>query len=80
MSVSERLFVYLPFEHSESVADQARAVALVQDLGNPQWTRFAQLHQRIIERFGRFPHRNGALGRVSTEAESAFLLEPDSGF
>ncbi|CAN5271584.1 DUF924 family protein [soil metagenome] len=80
MSAAERLFLYMPFEHSESLIDQDRAVALVQTLGNDDWAHFARMHQQIIARFGRFPHRNAALGRVSTEAELAFLSEPDSGF
>ena len=80
MSASERLFLYLPFEHSELLADQDRAVGLVQALDNDEWTRFARAHQKIIERFGRFPHRNATLGRASTEAKLAFLQEPDSGF
>ena len=70
---SERLFFYLPFEHSESEADQARAVALVDSLGDPDLTRWAKLHADIIRRFGRFPHRNTVLGRTSTREEQAFL-------
>jgi uncharacterized protein (DUF924 family) len=70
---SERLFFYLPFEHSESLADQERAIALVDSLGDPDLTRWAKLHADIIRRFGRFPHRNTALGRVSTHEEQAFL-------
>ena len=70
---SERLFFYLPFEHSESEADQARAIALIAALGDADLTRWAQLHADIIKRFGRFPHRNTALGRTSTREEQAFL-------
>jgi uncharacterized protein (DUF924 family) len=70
---SERLFFYLPFEHSESVADQERATALIGTLGDPDLTRWAELHADIIRRFGRFPHRNSALGRASTHEEQAFL-------
>ena len=66
---SERLFFYLPFEHSESLADQERAVALIGTLGNPDLTRWAELHADVIRRFGRFPHRNSALGRASTREE-----------
>lgn len=81
----QRQFLYLPFEHSESLQDQARSVALFQALalehpaqaGLVEW---AQRHQVIIERFGRFPHRNAALARTSTQAEVAFLAEPGSGF
>ena len=70
---SERLFFYLPFEHSEILADQERAIALIGTLGDPDLTRWAELHADIIRRFGRFPHRNSALGRASTREEQAFL-------
>lgn len=70
-----RLFMYLPFEHAESPTDQARAVALIEALGNPDWTRYAKAHQEVIGRFGRFPHRNAALGRRSSASEQAFLAE-----
>jgi uncharacterized protein (DUF924 family) len=76
----ERLFMYLPFEHSEDMADQERSVALFPALGNETWTDSAVRHRDIIARFGRFPHRNAALGRASTPQELAFLLEPDSSF
>ena len=70
---SERLFFYLPFEHSESTADQARALVLIGAMGDADLTRWAQLHADIVQRFGRFPHRNTALGRTSTREEQAFL-------
>lgn len=70
---SERIFFYLPFEHSEDPADQERAVALVRALGDAELLKWAELHADIIRRFGRFPHRNRALGRASTPAEQAFL-------
>jgi uncharacterized protein (DUF924 family) len=70
---SERLFFYLPFEHSESLADQERAVALVGKLGNPDLTRWSELHADVIRRFGRFPHRNSALGRATTGEEQEYL-------
>lgn len=75
-----RLFVYLPFEHSEAIEDQDRSVALIEALGDPEWTRYAFAHRDIIRRFGRFPHRNAAVGRVSTSDELAFLSEPGSSF
>jgi uncharacterized protein (DUF924 family) len=75
-----RMFLYLPFEHSEDLADQDRAVALFEDLGDPDGLDFAKKHRRIIARFGRFPHRNRILGRESTPEEEAFLKEPDSSF
>lgn len=69
-----RPFFYLPFMHSESLADQERSVELNQALdANTQ--RFAVLHRDIVKRFGRFPHRNAALGRLSTPEEQRFLDE-----
>lgn len=67
-----RLFFYLPFEHSEALADQERAVALIAPLGS-EYADFARLHLDVIRRFGRFPHRNAILGRASTPQERAFL-------
>jgi uncharacterized protein (DUF924 family) len=77
---TERLFLYLPFEHSEDLADQDRAVALFAALGNPEWLDYAERHRTIIRRFGRFPHRNAVLGRRSTREEETFLQEPGSSF
>lgn len=83
----ERCFVYLPFEHSESVSEQERCVALYTALAaeHPEdrsvdLTTYAEQHAAIIRRFGRFPHRNGILGRTSTAEEAAFLTQPGSGF
>ena len=71
-----RIFFYLPFEHSESLEDQKRALALHRErLHGPDADRWARLHLDIIERFGRFPHRNAALGRATTPEEQAFLDE-----
>ena len=75
-----RAFVYMPFQHSEDAGDQARSIELFTKLGNPLNLDFALRHQAIIERFGRFPHRNAVLGRRSTEEELAFLKEPGSSF
>ena len=69
----QRLFFYLPFEHSEAMADQDRCCALVKALGNPDLLHWAELHADIIRRFGRFPHRNAVLGRTTTPAEKAYL-------
>jgi uncharacterized protein (DUF924 family) len=76
----EKPFVYLPFEHSESLADQDLSVALFEGLRDiPHHARkngaidYAWRHRVVIQRFGRFPHRNAALGRVSTPAEQAWL-------
>lgn len=80
----ERWFVYLPFEHSEVLADQDDSVRLFSALDWHEPTRLsiksAHRHREIVERFGRFPHRNVILGRVTTEEESRFLLEPESSF
>ncbi len=74
----ERSFFYLPFEHSEVLADQERCVALARATGNADTLKWAQLHADIIRRFDRFPHRNAALGRTTTAEEQAFL--DDGGF
>ncbi|MFT3763610.1 MAG: DUF924 family protein [Pseudoxanthomonas sp.] len=68
-----RLFFYLPFEHSEDMADQRRALELFAALGDAGYLRYAQAHLDTIARFGRFPHRNRALGRRSTPQEQAWL-------
>lgn len=75
-----RLFLYLPFEHSEDLRDQDRSVALAESLANPEHLRYALRHREIIARFGRFPHRNVTLGRASTAEELEFLKEPYSSF
>jgi uncharacterized protein (DUF924 family) len=72
MSREERYFVYLPFEHSEDSEDQALSVRLIGELGNEDWTRYTLAHQSIINRFGRFPHRNAVLGRASRPEELPF--------
>jgi uncharacterized protein (DUF924 family) len=74
----ERLFFYLPFEHSETMDDQERCCALFRALGDADLLRWAELHADIIRRFGRFPHRNAVLGRTTTPAEKSFL--DDDGF
>ena len=80
----ERLFVYLPFEHSESLEDQVRACELTKPLEAFPETfdayRYAVAHRDIIQRFGRFPHRNAILGRPSTPEEIEFLKQPGSSF
>jgi uncharacterized protein (DUF924 family) len=73
-----RLFFYLPFGHSEELADQERAVALSAGLG-PEVTKYSLEHRDIIKRFGRFPHRNAVLDRTSTADELAFLSEGGFG-
>ena len=68
-----RQFFYLPFMHSESIIDQERCVALCHSLPDPGTLPFAREHERIIRRFGRFPHRNAVLGRHTSPPEQAFL-------
>jgi uncharacterized protein (DUF924 family) len=68
-----RHFLYMPFMHSEVLADQERCVSLFKSLGNGESARYAIEHRDIIARFGRFPHRNKVLGRGSTPGELAFL-------
>ncbi len=80
LSSDERLFLYLPFEHQESVDAQARSVELFSGLDDPELTKYAQAHKDIIDRFGRFPHRNAILGRISTAEEMEFLKGQDNSF
>ena len=80
----ERQFLYLPFEHSENLADQDLGVERMRSLEAFPETRglteWAERHRVIIRRFGRFPHRNAALGRPSTAEETEFLKQPGSSF
>jgi uncharacterized protein (DUF924 family) len=86
----QRVFFYLPLEHSESIADQDRAVRLFTHLRDEvpvalrepfaNFLNYAQRHRDVIARFGRFPHRNAVLGRSSTAEEIAFLQQPGSSF
>jgi uncharacterized protein (DUF924 family) len=80
----ENIFLFLPFEHSEKLDDQNQSVALADGLppgeAFDRVRRIARRHREIVERFGRFPHRNVVLGRVSTAEEIAFLQEPESSF
>jgi uncharacterized protein (DUF924 family) len=69
----ERKFFYLPFEHSENLADQERSLALWRRASGGTPDRYAEIHADIIRRFGRFPHRNAMLGRATTPEEQAFL-------
>ncbi|HYD56109.1 MAG TPA: DUF924 family protein [Burkholderiales bacterium] len=84
MRPCERMFLYLPFQHAESLEEQRASISLNAPLGEFPETfdvpRFAAAHLAIIERFGRFPHRNAALGRPSTAEEVEFLKQPGSGF
>ncbi len=90
LATQERTFLYMPFMHSESLADQERCLELFRALADeqPPETKarieqnhhFGVRHRDIVERFGRFPHRNEVLGRASTPEEVAFLTEPSSSF
>ena len=72
---SLRAFFYLPFEHHEDAASQARAVALFEKLGDKLGLDYAKLHADLIARFSRFPHRNAVMGRISTPEEIAYLAQ-----
>lgn len=80
LEARRRTFLYLPFEHSEDLADQRRCCALFAAAGDMDGLHWAEKHKAIIERFGRFPHRNAILGRVSTPEEAEFLKGPGSRF
>lgn len=80
LSETERSFLYLPFMHSESLAIHEVAVSLYRANGIESNLDFELQHKAIIERFGRYPHRNAILARESTEAELAFLQQPGSSF
>ncbi len=83
LTPTQRMFVYLPFEHSEDLADQDRSVALFEtvrgSLGDST-VDYAARHRDVIRRFGRFPHRNAALGLANTADEDVYLAEPGAGF
>jgi uncharacterized protein (DUF924 family) len=79
----QRAFLYMPFMHSEDLGHQRRAVELfgtLQEWGGSDPTHYAVLHMEIVERFGRFPHRNEVLGRATTPEEAEFLQQPGSSF
>lgn len=80
----EKLFAYLPFEHSEQIDDQMKSVALCEAIDDheqkAEWIEFAVLHRDIVAKFGRFPHRNAILDRDSTPEETAWLESSDQRF
>ena len=84
MTPTERSFLYLPFEHSENLYDQDVSVHLfgimAGEPGMASTLDYAERHREVIRRFGRFPHRNAALGRVNTAEEVAYLAQPGAGF
>jgi uncharacterized protein (DUF924 family) len=73
LGLPRRSFFYLPFMHSEKLADQERCMALAREAGDENTLKYAELHADLIRRFGRFPHRNAALGRATKPEEQAFL-------
>jgi len=79
-----RMFLYMPFMHAENVEDQRRSVELFERLaaepGGPDVVEYAVGHREIVERFGRFPHRNAILGRETTPEEAEFLTQPGSSY
>ncbi|MBJ7420110.1 MAG: DUF924 domain-containing protein [Rhodoferax sp.] len=80
LPLAQRSFAYMPYMHSESALIHSQATVLFSQPGMEDSLRFEQRHQAIIERFGRYPHRNALLGRESTPEELAFLTEPGSAF
>ncbi len=76
----EKTFAILPFEHSENLKDQHKSVQLFEEFASELQIDYAHKHKVIIERFGRFPHRNEVLGRKSTPEEIEFLKTPGSSF
>ena len=80
LTPQERSFLYMPYMHSESLTINQLAVSLFEQNNNPDSLEFEMKHQRIIERFGRYPHRNAVLKRPSTDEELAFLEQPNSAF
>ena len=80
LPVEQRRFAYMPYMHSESALLHSQAVALFDQPGMEETLRFELAHKAVIERFGRYPHRNAILGRTSSSEEIAFLKEPGSSF
>ena len=80
LEMSQKKFLYMPFMHSESLIVHEQAVKLFSEPGLEDNLAFEHKHKKIIERFGRYPHRNALLGRESTQEEMAFLTEPGSSF
>jgi len=80
LSKDQRTFLYLPYQHAEDPAVQVLAVQLMASLQDAELDHYAVAHKDIIDRFGRFPHRNAILGRISTPEEIVFLSQPGSSF
>lgn len=80
MGAERRQFAYMPFQHAENANVQAESVALFAAIGDRKGMEFAEGHQALTDQFGRFPHRNKALGRTSTPEEEAYLKQPGAGY
>lgn len=80
LEFAERRFLYMPFMHSESAAMHEVAVQLFGSIDDDNTMKYEILHKKIIDRFGRYPHRNKVLGRETTAEEAEFLKQPDSAF
>ena len=80
LDVTQRVFLYMPYMHSESLKVHDEALRLFDQPGMEESLRFEHRHRDILLRFGRYPHRNAILGRDSTPEEEAFLAQPGSGF
>jgi uncharacterized protein (DUF924 family) len=80
VELTKRSFFYMPYMHSESLLIHDEAARLLDQPGLNENLKYESMHRRVIERFGRYPHRNAALGRTSTQDERDFLGEPDSSF
>lgn len=80
LSSDQRAFLYMPFMHSESALIHQQAVRLFESLEDTTYLNFELKHKAIIDRFGRYPHRNKILGRESSTEEAEFLTQPGSGF
>ncbi|MEE8294930.1 MAG: DUF924 family protein [Sphingomonadales bacterium] len=80
LSLNECIFSIMPLEHSENKVDQELCVELIGALGSENYLNYALAHKKVIDRFGRFPHRNAILGRANTPEEEEYLNQPGSGF
>jgi uncharacterized protein (DUF924 family) len=80
LKARQKQFLYMPLQHSEKPEDQALSVRLNATLGDEEVLKYANAHKDIIDRFGRFPHRNEILGRETTHDEAEFLKQPGSSF
>lgn len=82
LNTDQKAFVYLPYEHSETISDQEKSLELFRAIReeNPVYYDFAKKHYDVIRKYGRFPHRNLILNRPSTKLEEEYLAKPDSGF